>query len=101
MGCLLLSRLSNMLVFISYPREFEAVAAALDAELRSRRIDTFLDRKSINPADVWRLEIESNIKKAAVFVVLYSLEAAEKNRYFLIETELIQTACEKGLQRII
>ena len=67
-----------MLVFISYPREFEAVAAALDAELRSRKIDTFLDKKEIKPADIWQLEIESNIKKAAIFVVLYSLEAAKK-----------------------
>ena len=90
-----------MLVFISYPREFEAVAAALDAELRSRRIDTFLDRKSLNPTDVWRLEIESNIKKATVFVVLYSPKAAKTSRYFLIETELIQAACEQSLQRII
>ena len=101
MAVLILKNISNMLVFISYPREFEAVAAALDAELKSRRIDTFLDRRSLNPTDVWRLEIESNIKKAAVFVVLYSLEAAKKNRYFLIETELIQAACEKSLQRII
>lgn len=101
MGCLLPSRLSNMLVFISYPREFEAVAAALDAELKSRRIDTFLDKENIELTDVWRLKIESNIKKAAVFVTLYRPEAAVAGRYFLIETKRIQNACEKSLQRII
>ena len=55
-----------MLVFISYPRKFEAVAAVLDAELRSRKIDTFYDKKEINPGDTWKGEIESNIKKALI-----------------------------------
>ena len=90
-----------MIVFISYPREFKAVAEALDAELRSRRIDTFLDKEQIKPADVWQLEIESNIRKAYVFVVLYSPEAAKPGHYFLIETERIRDACQKSLQRVI
>jgi hypothetical protein len=84
-----------MLVFISYPHEFQAVAEALDAELKSRRIDTFLDKRQIRPADVWQLEIESNIRKAYVFVVLYSPEAARPGHYFLIETERIRAACER------
>ena len=90
-----------MLVFISYPREFRAVAEALDAELKSRRIDTFFDRRQIRPADVWQLEIESYIKNADVFVVLYSPEAAKPGHFFLIETELIRDACERSLQRVI
>jgi hypothetical protein len=36
-----------------------------------------------------------------MYGVLYSVEAANTNRYYLTETELIQAACEKGLQRII
>ena len=90
-----------MLVFISYPREFKAAAEALAAELRSRRIDTFLDTDQIRPSDVWQLEIESNIKKAYVFVVLYSPAAAKPGHYFLIETERIRDACQKSLRRVI
>src|SRR5690242_1068851 len=90
-----------MLVFISYPREFKPVAIALDAQLKSRKIATFLDSESIRLSDVWRLEIESNIREAAVFVVLYRPEAAIPGRYFLIEAERIMHACERSLQRII
>lgn len=73
----------------------------MDAELKSRRIDTFLDRRQIRPADVWQLEIESNIKRAYVFIVLYSPEAAKPGHFFLIETERIRDACERSLQRVI
>ena len=81
-----------MLVFISYPREYGAVAEALDAELRSRNVDTFLDKEKIAPSDVWQLKIEANIKKANIFVVLYLPEAATRERFFLTETERIKTA---------
>ncbi len=80
-----------MLVFISYPREFEKVAVALNAELKSRNIATFLDKESIYLTDVWRLEIEANIKKADIFVILYLPQAATPNRVFLTETERIKT----------
>jgi hypothetical protein len=91
-----------MLVFISYPREFEKVAVALDAELKSRKIATFLDKESINLTDVWRLEIEANITKADIFVVLYLPEAAIPNRFFCTETERIQNECaENNAQRLI
>lgn len=91
-----------MLVFISYPREFEKVAATLDAELKSRKIVTFLDKENINLTDVWRLEIESNIKRAGIFIVLYLPEAATPNRFFRIETERIQNECaENNAQRLI
>jgi hypothetical protein len=90
-----------MLVFISYPSEFKAVAEALDAELRRRKIDTFYDRKEIRPGDDWQDEIETNIKKAYVFVVLYSPEAAITSKYYLREIQLIQSACEKSLRRVI
>ena len=91
-----------MLVFISYPREFEKVAATLDAELKSRKIATFLDKESINLTDVWKLEIESNIKRADIFVVLYLPEAATSNRFFRTETERIQNECvENNAQRLI
>lgn len=83
---------NHMLVFISYPREYGAVAEALDAELRSRNVDTFLDKEKIAPSDVWQLKIESNIKKADIFVVLYLPEAATRERFFLTETERIKTA---------
>ena len=91
-----------MLVFISYPREFEAVAVALDAELKCRNIATFIDKDSIDLTDVWRLKIESNIRKAGVFVVLYRPEAATPDRFFLIETERIKKTCENNpLHRLI
>lgn len=81
-----------MLVFISYPREFEKVAAALNAELKSRGILTFLDKESINLATVWQEEIEANIRKADIFVILYLPEAATRNRVFLTEIERIKTS---------
>ena len=52
-----------MLAYISYPREFEEIASTLDTELKSRKVDTFLDKVNINLTDVWRVEIESNIKR--------------------------------------
>ena len=90
-----------MLVFLSYPSEFKEVAEALDAELRRRKIDTFYDKKGINPGADWQHEIEANIKEAYVFVVLYSPEAANTSKFYLREIELIEAACEKGLQRVI
>lgn len=91
-----------MLVFISYPREFEPVAVALDTELKCRNIATFIDKESIDVTEVWRLQIESNIRKAGVFVVLYRPEAATRDRFFRTETERIQKACENNpLQRLI
>lgn len=90
-----------MLVFLSYPSEFKEVAEALDAELRRRKIDTFYDKKAINPGADWQNEIEANIKKAYVFVVLYSPVAATTSKFYLREIERIEAACEKGLQRVI
>ena len=34
-----------------------------NTELRKRNVDTFLDNKDIDPADVWQLEIEQSVKK--------------------------------------
>lgn len=90
-----------MFVFISYPREFDAVAAKLDAELKSRNINRFLDREGINLGDVWKLKIESNIKKSSVFIILYLPAAATQDRFFLTETEHIKKECEKNLKKII
>ena len=90
-----------MLVFLSYPSEFKEVAEALDAELRRRKIDTFYDKKGIEPGADWQAAIETYIKEAYVFVVIYSPEAAITSKFYLREIERIQAACEKGLQRVI
>lgn len=90
-----------MLVFISYPSEYKEVAEALNSELRRRKIDTFYDKREIKPGDDWQKVIEANIKKAYVFVVLYSPKAATTSNFYLIELQLIQAACEKSLQRVI
>lgn len=90
-----------MLVFISYPREFERVAATLDAELRSRNVVTFLDKESINLTDVWKLTIESNIARADIFVILYLPQAAIPGRFFRTEIERIRKECEKSSKKII
>ena len=84
-----------MLVFISYPREVEIFAVALEAELASRNIDTFLDRENIEIGDVWRREIDSNIMRADVFIVLYLPEADNNNRVFRSELERIKDACRQ------
>jgi hypothetical protein len=89
-----------MLAFISYPHEFKDVAEALNAELRSRKINTFYDRREIKPGDNWQEQIEIHVKQAHVFIVLYSPEAAITSHYFLIETELIQAECEQTLKRV-
>ncbi|MEO8787156.1 MAG: toll/interleukin-1 receptor domain-containing protein [Chitinophagaceae bacterium] len=90
-----------MHVFLSYPPEFIEVAEALYAELTSRKIDTFYDKKAIRPGDDWQHEIEASIKEANVFVVLYSPEAANTSKFYSREIERIEATCEKGLQRVI
>ena len=88
-----------MLVFISYPREFEVIATRLDAELQDHGIDKFLDRESIHLADPWKLPIESSIKKAGIYIVLYLPEAAVPGRFFKNEMDRIQTACKNDIKK--
>lgn len=91
-----------MRVFISYPREFQVFAVALEAELASRDIHRFLDRWNIVIGDVWRLKIESNIAKADLFVVLYLPEADTSDRVFCSEIALIRETCaETSGRRLI
>lgn len=88
-----------MRVFISYPREFEVAAVALEAELTSRNIKTFLDKEDIPPGEKWRLLIESSIAKANVFVVLYMPEADIAGRVFRAEARRIQEVCKENEQK--
>src|SRR5690348_16131471 len=88
-----------MFVFISYPREFEAAAATLDSELRSRNVETFRDREDVSPSDVWASKIESSIKQANVFVVFYP--PASEELFFNVQIEHIKKECEANLKKVI
>jgi hypothetical protein len=83
-----------MLVFISYPKEFEVAAEALKAQLASNNIKIFLDKDAIEPGDNWMNRLLIGIAKADIFVVLYMPEADIGGRIFHIEASRIVNACE-------
>lgn len=90
-----------MRIFISYPREFQEFAEKIEAELQNRHFDTFLDRHKINPSQAWTVEIERQIKRSKVYVILYDPEVAkDKNRYFGVEIEHIRKQLERSLKPI-
>jgi hypothetical protein len=82
-------------IFISYPRELETFANQLTEELKDQGISFFLDKESIGPGR-WNLEVEKNIKKAKIFVVLYLPKADYQGRYFYEELEKIGEEFEKS-----
>lgn len=81
-----------MRIFISYPREHKERADKIEAELSHRHFNVFLDVKKINPGKFWRIEIEKHIKKASVFIILYSPAATEQDRFFRVEIDRIEKA---------
>lgn len=90
-----------MRIFISYPREFQEYAEKIEAELQNRHFDTFLDRHKINPSQAWTVEIERQIKRSKVYVILYDpAAAADETRYFAVEINHIRKQLEGSLKPI-
>lgn len=85
-----------MHIFISYPRELETFASHLAEELKDKGISFFLDKESIDPGGWWDPEVEKNIRKAKIFVVLYLPKADYQGRYFYEELEKIGEEFEKS-----
>ena len=86
-----------MLVFISYPRNFENMALTLRTELINRNIDTFIDTEDLNHSDVWKPEIENNISQSSVIIILYDHTAyKDQSRYFSTELDCIKNAIYKN-----
>lgn len=88
-----------MFVFVSYPREYEVIASRLDAQLRDHVIDTFLDKEDLDDGAVWNVRIGESIKRAGIYVVLYSPEAAKPERTFFREIKRIQTECQRNISK--
>lgn len=90
-----------MRIFISYPREFQEFAEKIKAELRNRHFNAFLDKHKLKPSQAWTVEIERQIKRSNVYVILYDpAAAADRNRYFHVEIELIKKELEGNLSPI-
>src|SRR6476620_7610044 len=88
-----------MFVFVSYPRQYEVVASRLDAQLRDHGIDTFLDKEDLGDGEVWNVRIGESIKRAGIYVVLYSPEAAKPERTFFREINRIQRECQRNINK--
>lgn len=70
--------MSRGAVFLSYAREDMARVAILQHALEENNLDVWLDRKDIQPGDLWELKIQSNIEKCSVFVPVLSRQSLIK-----------------------
>jgi hypothetical protein len=77
-----------MEIFISYAREDESEAKRLHNSLTSKGFSPWLDKWSLLPGQIWRIEIEKAIRRSHFAVLLLSDCSVDKRGYFQKEIQL-------------
>jgi hypothetical protein len=72
-------------VFISYVREDTAIVDRIAAELRSRRLEVWLDREMLRPGERWKDAIRSAISQGAYFLACFSTSYTSKDASYMNE----------------
>lgn len=84
-------------VFISYVSEDRHLVDRLSSDLRSQRIDVWLDRDSILPGHPWKDAIRKAILEGDYFIACFSDAYSERSRTYMNE-ELLQAIKELRLR---
>lgn len=82
-------------VFISYAREDESSAEAVDQYLRDLGISVWLDRRCIIPGQDWKNAITKAVTESRIFLALTSSNSVDKRGYVQKEIRLALEALDE------
>lgn len=78
---------SGWTVFVSYSRQDQQVADAVQEYLERIGVSVFVDHAAIDPGERWRQSIHTGLRQCSVLIVLCS-DAADRSRWVKEEVEI-------------